>query len=256
MTDTQRIGTPAGGPETAWPEGFRQQEPVPAPEPAAEPVAEQPVAPATATLPPRDYEAELAAKDADLKRLETAMQGIEGASKEAQDERQKLVIEVARLVNERESIERAKDEALTRKTQELEEVSQATQTLSQKTQTLEQQLYEAQAKATKLEVVTSEFPNLLRYAQYIPASANADEVRQYCRSFEQTRDADLGEYRQMLTSGYAARATQTTVPVTRTPEPYGDATQLEERLNSVMGDHRMFEEELQAAIRNYEARRP
>lgn len=250
MTDSQRAGF--SQPETAWPEGSRQETPAAEPEP----VAEQSAVPPTATLPPRDYEAELAAKDVELKAMETKLSGVEGASKEAQDERQKLVIEVARLVNERESIERAKDEALTRKTQELEEVSQATQTLAQKTQTLEQQLYEAQAKATKLEIVTSEFPGLLRYAQYIPASADPDEVRSYCRSFEQTREADLGEYRQALTTGYAARATQTTVPVTRTPEPIGDATQLEARLSGAMSDHRMFEEELQAAIRNYEARRP
>lgn len=255
MTDKQRAGGSNGMPETAWPEVQQETAPVSA---APEPAPAEPNAVSTATLPPRDFEAELAQKDVELKALEAKMSTVEGATKEAQDERQKMVIEVARLVNERESIEREKNEALTKKTEELAEVSQATQTLAQKTVSLEQQLQEAQAKATKLEVVTSEFPDLLRYARYIPASADPDEVRSYCRSFQETREQDLGEYRQMFNGGTpaAARIPNPQVPVTRMPEPFGDATQLEERLAGAMRDPRAFEAELEAAIRNYEARRP
>ena len=262
MTDSQRIGTPTGATEQAWQwqNGERPAAPVepaaPAPEITAAPVEAAPPATPEAMPPPRDYEAELGARDVELRGLQQKMESIEGASQEATAERQKMVVEMARLVNEKEAIERAKDDELSRQKQQLEEVSQATQTLAQKTQTLEQQLADATAKATKLEVLTREFPNLLKYAQFIPPSASAEEVRGYCQAFQQTRESDLTEYRQMIAGGYAARTAPAGVPATRAPEPLGDPAQLESHLQGAMGDSRMFEETLAAAIRNYEARRP
>lgn len=266
MTDSQRIGTPAGGPAATWQWQDGAQTGAAASVPVQDAQAAAPAAPVDAApahaaepaaLPPaHDYEADLAAKDTELKALQQKMEGIEGASRDAQGERQKMVVEMARLVNERESIEKAKNEELTKRQEQLDEVSQATQTLAQKTMTLEQQLAEATAKATKLEVLTNEFPNLLKYAQFIPPSGNSEEVRGYCQAFQQTREADLGEYRQMIATGYAARTVPTGAPATRAPEPIGDVTQLESRLTQAMTDPRMFEEELSAAIRNYEARRP
>ncbi len=266
MTDSQRTGTPAGATEATW--QWQQGEQVvtaaSAPPSAPEPVPTAPVAeaapgqaaPAAAALPPRDYEAELAARDVELKGLQARMESIEGASQDATAERQKMVVEMARLVNEKEAIERTRNGELVRQQQQLEEVSQATQTLTRTTQALEQKLAEAEAKATKLDVLTSEFPHLIKYAQFIPVSTSVEEVRGYCEAFQQTRESDLTEYRQMITSGYAARTATTGVPATRPAEPVGDPAQLEAHLASAMSDPRVFEESLAAAIRNYEARKP
>lgn len=223
-------------------------------EPEPEPVKAEVVEPPAMS---RDFEVELAQKDQQLKQLEKRLTDIQGASRKDQEDRQKLMTDVARLVNEREAIEKAKNEELERTTQQLEEVSQATQTLTQKTATLEQQLAEAQAKATKLEIVTSEFPNLLQYAEFIPASTSAEEVRDFCRAFEAKREADLSQYRQIISGGQAVRTVPAATPATRM-ESFGDATNLEERLGTAMksGSHELFERELQAAIQNYEARRP
>lgn len=230
-----------------------------APDPV--PVAEPPPAPEPppVVVPSRDFEAELAQKDRELKTMETKLSSIEGASKEAQDERQRMVVEVAKLINEREAIEQAKETQLQQKNAELEQVSQATQTLNQKTQTLEQQLQERdralaaeKAKSTKLEVLTQEFPNLLRYAQFIPASSDPAEVRGHCLAFQQARESDLSDYRQVVSG--AVRPVPTGTPVTRMPDSGSDAEQLEQRLTNAMGDQSMFEAELQAAIANYRAR--
>lgn len=223
---------------------------------APEPKAEVNTAPAAPAAPSREYESELAAKDIEIKKLETAMAKIEGASKDAQDERLKLIAEVAKLINERDDIVKAKDQALESKQQELAEVSKATQDLSQKTLTLEQQLAAEKAKATKLEVLTAEYPHLIRYAKYIVSSSDPDDVRRECRAFEQARESDLSEYRQVLSGGQAMRTVPTGTPVTRVESSIDDTEQLEERLASIMNESpSVFQAELDAIIRNYNARR-
>lgn len=209
-----------------------------------------------AAPPTREYESELAAKDLEIKRLGDLVAKVEGASKDAQDERLKLIAEVAKLINERENLVAAKDQALDAKRQELEEVSKATQDLSQKTLTLEQQLAAETAKSTKLEVLTQEFPHLIRYSKYIVSSSDPEEVRRECRMFDQEREKDLTEYRQVLSGGQAMRTVPTGTPATRIESNIDDTEQIEERLQSMMGEPpSVFQAELDAIIRNYNARR-
>ncbi len=225
-----------------------------APEPVVEttaaPAAAAPAAPAQETLP-RDFAAELAARDAALEEARRKMESIQGASQEAQDEKQRMVVEMARLVNEKTAIERAKNEALTAQKAELEEVSQATQTLASKTATLEQQLTEAQSEATTLRVLSQEFPNLLKYSQFIPKSTDAEEVRRYCRTFSEVRENDLGEYRQVIAGNHSVRSVPTGTPAVRV-DPLPDGS-LEDRLNAAMNSRnpQLFEEELRSAIRQF-----
>lgn len=214
--------------------------------PAETPQAAPPE-PLPAVEPERDYSAELAQKDLELKAMEERMATMEGASKE---ENEKFLLEIARMVNERNAIEAAQKAELLSKQEALDEVSQATQSLVSKTKTLEQQLADAQAEATTLRVLSQEFPNLLRYSQFIPKSANAEEVRGYCSLFEKARETDLGEYRQLVSGGNVVRTAPVGAPATRVAEPFADVTQLEDRLfDAALNNRSLFEAELQAAVR-------
>jgi len=228
----------------------------PEPEPQA-PAAPAPVAePPQVKVPARDFEAELAVKDKALEDLQVKINAVQGATKEHQKERQQLMTEVTRLINERQEIESAKNAEIEEKTGQLEEASKATQALSQKTQTLEQELQSERAKATKLEVLVNEFPDLLGFSHLIPASADAAEVRGYCQQLNQAVEAKLTDYRQKLGVAGSMRTVPTGTPATR-PMDFTDATQLEQRLQEAMGKSpEIFQEEIRAAIANLEARRP
>lgn len=230
---------------------------------APEPVAVAAADTTPVVEPPRDYESELAYKDQQLTEMATKMNAIQGSSKKAQTEREEMMVEMARVMNQRDAIIREKDDALEKKSADLAEVSQATQTLNQKTQDLEGKLSELEqalqnerAKNVKLDIITQEFPHLLRYAEYIPSSVDAGEVRGYCIKFQSAREADLSDYRQIVAGGQMVRTVPTGQPAVR-PDYTGDATRLEERFQSLdpLKDRALYEQELKAAILNFGSQR-
>lgn len=153
------------------------------PDPAGSPRASQ--------ADPRDYDLELAAKDAEIKRLNDAWLETKNSHHLTRDEIKRAQVSLAEAVQEREAIVAAKDRALTEMTEQLETVSQATQTLTKERTELSGELEQARAKATKLEVLTEEFPELLRYSKLIPASGDPDVVREACRALSDARRQDL-----------------------------------------------------------------
>lgn len=160
----------------------------------ASPVPE-PAAPRPPAGDERDYNLELAAKDAEIKRLNEAWLETKNSHHLTRDEIKRAQVALAEAVQEREAIVAAKDRALTEAQEQLETVSQATQTLTKERTELSGELEQARAKATKLEILTEEFPELLRYSKLIPASGDPDVVREACRALSDARRQDLESQR-------------------------------------------------------------
>lgn len=158
----------------------------------------------TPTAAGPDYDAELATRDAAIKKLTQDWLDAKNSSHLSKEETQKAQFALAQAVREREQIVAQKERQLAETAEQLETVSQATQTLSEAKTQLESELAQKAAKATKLEILTEEFPELLRYAKLIPASSDADEVRAACQALKEARTQDLESQRIAAVTGVNA----------------------------------------------------
>lgn len=220
-----------------------QQTPAP-----ADPVLAVPTAKETTS---RDYDAELASKDLAIKKLTEDWQTAKNSHHMSQAEIRNAQVALANAVQERQRIEQEKDQQLAKLGEEFETVSQATQTLAQEKTDLSSKLSDAAARATKLEVITEEFPELLRYAKLIPASEDAATVRAACQALAEARTNDLEAQRISAITGNPA--TQLSSQPARTEPTFADQKQLREHLLEAKNDPQEYERRRQTLIARIES---
>lgn len=199
----------------------------------------------------RDYDLELAAKDAEIKRLNEAWLDTKNSHHLTRDEIKRAQVALAEAVQEREAIVAAKDKALTEVTEQLETVSQATQTLSKERTELSSELETARAKATKLEVLTEEFPELLRYSKLIPASSNPDTVRAACQALADARRQDLEAQRINAITGNPVTAMPSAAP--RVEASVTDPERMRTYLEEAKGNPQEYERRRQLLLDQFQA---
>ena len=170
--------------ETVTQESKETTETTTPPEPVTTPVA-------TSATDTRDYPAELAAKDLEIQKIKDQWETSKNDHHLSVDETRKAQLALAQAVTERENLAKESEAALKKASDELAKVSQATQTLNQERTDLSSQLETSEATRVKLEVLTEEFPELLRYSKLIPANRDAEAVRQACKNLQDARQADL-----------------------------------------------------------------
>jgi myosin heavy subunit len=167
--------------------------------PPAPPAVQTPVEPPIQTITHVDSSPELdvklAQKDEEIRRLTDEQRKAKNERHLTQDELQKAQVALAKAVNEREAIIAEQHRVLTETKGQLKDMSQATQTLSEQQTAIASELDAQKAKATKLEVLTEEFPELLRYAKLIPVSTDPDVVRAACQALQDARTQDLEAHR-------------------------------------------------------------
>lgn len=162
----------------------------------------QPEVQAVADVPAgNDIDAMLAAKDAEIKRLTSEFQAAKNERHLTKGEITAAQVALAEAVKERERLVSEKDAALAKATEELQTVSEATQTLSEANAKLAAEYEASLAKATKLEVMTEEFPELLRYSKLIVAHKDPDVVRAACLELAAARQADMEAARLSAVTG-------------------------------------------------------
>lgn len=137
------------------------------------------------------YDTELAAKDAQIKRLTEEFQTAKSERHLTQGEVKAAQDALAKAVAEREAIVSEKEAELKQAASELRSASEATQALTSENSRLQADYEASLAKATKLEVLAEEFPDLLRYSKLIPAHSDPETVRAACRELQAIRQADL-----------------------------------------------------------------
>lgn len=211
-----------------------------------------PVTTVAAVDPSRDYDAELAIKDAEIKRLSDAWVESKNSHHMTKDEINRARVALAEAVQERERLVAAKDQALAETQEQLETVSQATQVLSKEKQALTSELETQAAKATKLEVLTEEYPELLRYARLIPASRDPEVVRAACAALQEARQLDMEAQRMAAVTGNPMNALPST-PATRVDTTLSDPERMRTFLAEAMGDPKEYERRRQLLLDQLEA---
>ena len=199
----------------------------------------------------RDYDLELAAKDAEIKRLNEAWLATKNDHHLTRDEIKRAQVALAEAVQEREAIVSAKDRTLSQVTEQLETVSQATQTLTKERTELSGELEQARAKATKLEILTEEFPELLRYSKLIPASSDAEMVRAACRALSDARRQDLEAQRISAVTGNPMNAMPSAPP--RVDVALNDPERMRSFLEEAKGNAQEYERRRQLLLDQFAA---
>ena len=225
--------------------------PVQEPEPVEVPAAQEtPQAEPAKTTPSRDYDAELAAKDLEIRKITTDWQTAKNTAHLTQEENTKAQVALAKAVQERERLVAEKDAKLAKAQEELEMVSQATQTLSKERTDLSNELETADARATKYQILAEEFPDLLRYSKLIPASRDAAVVRAACTDLMEARGKDLEAQRiGAVTNPLTSLPTQ---PL-RTDPAIETTDQAHNYLRQAMSDPKEYERRRQLLLERYNA---
>jgi len=152
----------------------------------------------------RNFEGELAESQQRINELTSELQQLKDGGRLTEDALHRLSTALAREIEHRSRIQ-SEYEAFRAKIQaDLAQASQATQTLATEKQELERRVTEAEAKATKLEILTNEFPELLGYAELIPANTDPEAVRAACAKLQAARQRDLESVRARAVSGHVA----------------------------------------------------
>ena len=220
--------------------------------PATPPVSEKPIETIKSVDPNPDYEAKLAAKDAEIQRLSDAFTASKSSHHMTQGEIQKAREALAVAVTERQRIEAEKDRALAETETKLKEVSQATQTLTEERSKLAEEYETQAAKATKLEVLAEEFPELLRYSKLIPASKDPEVVRAACKALADARKQDLEAARIQAVTGNGI--SQIPTSPTRTDDAFlTDPEEMRSWLAEAKNDPKEYERRRQALVDRHEA---
>lgn len=199
----------------------------------------------------RDYDAELAQKDLEIKEVTEKWQAAKNDHHLTKGEIQKARSIMAEAVAERDRIVAEKEAALESTQKELETQSQATQTLSKEKTELNGELELAAAKATKLEILTEEFPELLRYAKLINPSRDPEAVREACRVLAEARKQDLESLRINAVTGN--NISQLSSNATRNEPRLADTTQMREYLVDAKTDAKEYERRRQTLIDQFNA---
>lgn len=199
----------------------------------------------------RDYDLELAAKDAEIKRLNEAWLDSKNSHHMTRDEIKRAQVSLAEAVQEREAIVAAKDRALSEITEQLETVSQATQTLTKERTELSGELEQARAKATKLEILTEEFPELLRYSKLIPASSDPETIRLSCRALSEARRQDMEAQRISAITGNPMNAMPSAAA--RVDVNLTDPEKMRSFLEEVKGNPQEYERRRQLLLDQFSA---
>jgi chromosome segregation ATPase len=202
-----------------------QQEAVPVAEPMAEASGHDEAR--------RDFEGELTQSQQRIDSLTNEIEMLRQTGKLSEESLQRLSVTLAEEVKRRSQIQSEYDAYRAKTDAELEQVSLATRTLAEEKQTLEQRAAQAEAKATKLEVIVSEFPDLLGYAELIPASVDPEVVRGACRKLQEARQRDLETVRSQAVSN---RFFQMSSSPARTEPAVADPEALGRYLREAMDD--------------------
>lgn len=224
--------------------------------PPAEPVTPPPADPApakppVAPTPERDYDVEIAQKDAQIKQLTDDFLASKNSQHMSQAEIRKAQVALAEAIQERNKIEEAKEKELAAITEQLETVSQATQVLSKEKSDLTTELETQAAKAVKLEILTEEFPELLRYARSIQPSRDPEAVRAACRELAAARVADLEAQRIGAVTGNGM--TQVPANPTRVEPVLTDPSKIRDYLSEAMHDPKEYERRRQLLLDQIDA---
>lgn len=201
--------------------------------------------------PRRDYDLELAAKDAEIKRLNEAWLSTKNDHHLTRDEIKRAQVALAEAVQEREAIVSAKDRELTQVSEQLETVSQATQTLTKERTELSTELEQARAKATKLEILTDEFPELLRYSKLIPASSDPETVRAACKALSEARRQDMEAQRISAITGNPMNAMP--AAASRVDVSLNDPERMRSYLEEAKGNPQEYERRRQLLLDQFSA---
>lgn len=217
--------------------------------PPVTPVVPEPVL--TPPTPGRDIDAELSAKDLEIKRLSEAWLESKNSHHMTRDEINKARVALAEAVQERERLVADKDKQLQETQDQLEVVSQATQTLTKEKTELTSELEQQAAKATKLEILTEEFPELLRYAKLIPASRDPEMVRAACQALAEARKQDLEAQRIGAVTGNPLNALPSTP--TRVEAQLNDPEQMRSYLAEAKNNPQEYERRRQLLLDQFQA---
>lgn len=165
-------------------------------------------------------------KDNEINRLKTELDTKKDTTQADKDERANLQIELGKQINERNAMAKERDDALTAKASVAEESTKATRALQKdlkeaqdKIDAFEAERESLKATNTKLTVLTSEFPNLVRFSRWIEASADAEVVRASARDFEKTREADLEDFAKLTGTTSLTKAVGTPTKSTDVLDP-------------------------------------
>lgn len=195
-----------------------------------------------------DFDAKLLAKDNEIAKLKEDWLADKNSQHLTKEDVRKSQEALATAVKERSKIEKDKD-AIIKETQEkLETVSQATQTLSTEKTELTEKYELSEAKATKLEVLTDEFPELLGYAKLIPANKDAEVVRAACKALAEARKADLEAQRIGAVTGASNPSGAQRV----VESPITDPVKMREYLDGAKRDPKEYEKRRQILLDSYD----
>jgi len=207
----------------------------------------------TEPLDTSKYDAELAAKDVEIKRLSDAWLAEKNSTTMTKADVQRAQEALATAVRQRTEIEQQKDQLIKETQEKLETVSQATQTLSTENTELTTKFETAEAKATKLEILTEEFPELLRYAKLIPANRDAEVVRTACKALAEARQQDLEA--QRIGAVTNNQVTSLGSNASRVEAQITDTDKMREYLNGANKNPQEYEKRRQILLDQYEAAR-
>jgi hypothetical protein len=196
-----------------------------------------------------NFDAKIAAKDAEIKRLNEAWLADKNSQHMTKEDVRRSQEALATAVRERSQIEKDKDIIIKETQDKLDTVSQATQTLSTEKTELTEKYELSEAKATKLEVLTEEFPELLRYAKLIPASKDAEVVREACKTLSEARKADLEAQRIGAVTG----ASNPSGAQRAVESPITDPVKMREYLDGAKKDPKEYEKRRQVLLDSYDS---
>ncbi len=247
--DPEKEGTQEIAPENSNIEAVQK------PEAEAKPAE----AAATTDSSARDYDAELKARDATVADLNRKISEVQGQSKTAHAEREKLMLEIAEHLKEKGEISKERDEALAKQSETLETMSKATRVVSDEKDDLAAKLAAAQEQLdnqnkliAKQNILTSEFPHLLRYADMI-TPGDEESVRKQCQKLAEIREADLTQQKAILGGGVTN--SPGAAPIVR-PMADGDEESLKKALAAAAAKGPTeFEAEVQRQIEAYNSTR-
>lgn len=155
----------------------------------------------TDAVPGRDFERELSESHDRITSLTNELESLQQSGRLTEESLHRLSVALSEEVKRRSEIQAAFEAYKQQVTAELAQASQATQVLASEKQDLEVRAANAEAKATKLEVLVAEFPDLLGYADLIPASTDPAVVRAACQRLQEARTRDLETVRAQAITG-------------------------------------------------------